>query len=136
MKSRNEDLDEKASWYYATANMLAALTTLFGIVPAVMGFMSNELELCYQGLNFFVVSFALMMALRSGYFLSDRSLKKGWNHWLKRNEDKIKKTDRITVYIMTLTVVYLFYRDFYGINDGLIPIIKDVLTVFKFPIGM
>lgn len=102
MKNKNASLDEKASWYYACGNLLAALCALFGIVPALIGLISNQLDLLYQGLNFFVVSFALIMALRSGYLLSDRDLKKGWSHWLEINEDKVKKTDKLTGLIIIL----------------------------------
>ena len=127
---RNKNLDEKSSWYYAWGNFLAALCTLFGIVPAVIGLISNKLDLFYQGLNFFVVSFALIMALRSGYLLSDRDLKKGWSHWLERNEDKVKKTDKVTGLIIVLIFIVLIIRDFYGINDRFIPILNDVLSIF------
>ncbi|WP_426138717.1 hypothetical protein [Psychrobacter sp. TWR1-1-1] len=128
MINKNEHLNEKAAWYYAWGNFLSVLSTLFGIVPAVMGFMSNNSELCYQGLNFFIVSFALIMALRSGYFLSDRTLKRGWKHWLEINEDKIKKTDKITVLLMVLVFIFLIARDFYGVNKGFISIANSVLS--------
>lgn len=124
---KNKKLDEKASWYYASANFLAALCVLFGIVPAVIGLLSNKLDLFYQGLNFFVVSFALIIALRSGYLLSDRDLKKGWAHWLESNEDKVKKTDKVTGLIIILTFITLIIRDFYGISGGLVPILKSAL---------
>ena len=128
MINKNEHLDEKATWYYAWGNFLAVLSTLFGIVPAVMGLLSNNSELCYQGLNFFVVSFALIMALRSGYFLSDRTLKRGWKHWLEINKDKIKKTDKITVFLMILVFAFLIARDFYGINNGFVSIASSILS--------
>ena len=132
---KNKKLDEKASWYYAWGNFLAALCALFGIVPAVLGLLSNKLDLFYQGLNFFVVSFALIMALRSGYLLSDRELKKGWSHWLESNENKVKKTDKVTVLIIVLIFVVLITRDFYGINSGFPPILKNILLVFRSCIG-
>lgn len=131
MKSRNEDLDEKASWYYARGNFLAALCALFGIVPAIIGLISNKLDLFYQGLNFFVVSFALIIALRGGYLLSDSTLKKGWGHWLERNEDKIKQTDKLTGLIIILIFIVLIIRDFYGINDDFIHRLNDVISAFK-----
>lgn len=133
---KNKNLDEKASWYYAWGNFLAALCALFGIVPAVIGLISNKLDLFYQGLNFFVVSFALIMALRSGYFLSDRDLKKGWSHWLERNEDKVKKTDKLTGLIIVSIFLALIIRDFYGINDSFMPVFNDALLIFKVSIGL
>lgn len=128
---KNKILDEKASWYYAWGNFLAALCVLFGIVPAVLGLLSNKLDLLYQGLNFFIVSFALIMALRSGYLLNDRDLKRGWIHWLETNEDKVKKTDKVTGLIIILIFITLIIRDFYGINSGFVPILKSTLIVFK-----
>jgi len=127
---KNKNLDEKAAWYYACGNFLAALCTLFGIVPAVLGLLSNKLDLFYQGLNFFVVSFALIMAFRSGYLLSDRDLKRGWSHWLERNEDKVKKTDKVTGLIIFLILIVLIIRDFYGINGGFVSILKNAILVF------
>ena len=128
---KNKKLDEKAAWYYAWGNFLAALCALFGIVPAVLGLLSNKLDLFYQGLNFFVVSFALIMALRSGYLLSDRELKRGWSHWLESNENKVKKTDKVTGLIIILIFIVLITRDFYGINGGFVPMLKNALLVFK-----
>lgn len=133
---KNKNLDEKSSWYYAWGNFLAALCALFGIVPSVIGLISNKLDLFYQGINFFVVSFALIMALRSGYLLSDRDLKKGWSHWLERNEDKVKRTDKVTGLIIILIFVSLIIRDFYGINDRFIPILNDALSIFQVSIGI
>lgn len=132
---KDNNLDEKASWYYAWGNFLAALCALFGIVPAVIGLLSNKLDLFYQGLNFFVVSFALIMALRSGYLLSDRDLKKGWSHWLERNEDKVKKTDKVTGLVVILIFTVLIIRDFYGINGEFISIFNDALLIIKPSIG-
>jgi len=133
---KNKNLDEKSSWYYAWGNFLAALCALFGIVPAVIGLISNKIDLFYQGINFFVVSFALIMALRSGYLLSDRDLKKGWSHWLERNEDKVKRTDKVTGLIIILIFVSLIIRDFYGINDRFIPILNNALSIFHVSIGI
>nr|QJS05226.1 hypothetical protein [Psychrobacter sp.] len=132
---KNKKLDAKAAWYYAWGNFLAALCALFGIVPAVLGLLSNKLDLFYQGLNFFVVSFALIMALRSGYLLSDRDLKKGWSYWLERNEDKIEKTDKATLWIIVLIFIVLIIRDFYGINSGFVLILKNTLLVSKSYVG-
>ena len=70
------------------------------------------------------------MALRSGYLLSDRDLKKGWSHWLERNKDKVRKTDKVTGVIIILIFIALIIRDFYGINGGFVPILKKALLVF------
>ena len=136
MKNKNASLNEKASWYYAWGNFLAALCTLFGIAPAVMGFISNKSDLLYQGLNFFVVSFALIMALRSGYLLSDRELKKGWSHWLEVNQNKIKKTDKITGIIIIAIFTLLIIRDFYDVNDTFAPIFYKAYTSFRVLTGI
>lgn len=133
---KNNNLDEKASWYYAWGNFLAALCVLFGIVPAVLGLLSNKLELFYQGINFFVVSFALIMALRSGYLLSDRDLKKGWKHWLAMNEDKVKKTDKITGLAIIVVFIALILRDFYHINSTFTPILSNAVSVFNSFVGV
>ncbi|MDE4456186.1 hypothetical protein [Psychrobacter sp. DAB_AL62B] len=119
MSYKSKDLNEKALWYYSWGNFLAVLCTIFGIVPAVLGFIVNELELFYQGLNFFVISFALLMALRSGYLVSDRMLMKGWKHWLELNKDKTRKIDTITCLVMILVFILLALRDFYGINQNI-----------------
>lgn len=113
---KNKSLDEKASWYYGCGNFLAALCMLFGAIPAFIGLIINKIDLFYQGINFFVVSFALIMALRSGYLLSDRDLKKGWSYWLEKHEGRVKKIDKVTILIMVVIFIILMIRDFYGIN--------------------
>lgn len=107
------DLNRKAASYNLGANILTFVFITFGFVPSVVGLSQLNIELTYRGINFCVISFALLLAYRSGYFLSDRELKKNWIYWLKANKKKVAIDNWITVFSTFFMSLILYLNGFF-----------------------
>lgn len=101
----------KSYIYDFTIDIFTALFLIFGVNTVIIGAIEVNVELTYRGLNFTVISCALMLTMKKGYLSSNNDY---WNEWRNRNKTYINIKSVLVVIVCFIIMRLLLSKGFYS----------------------
>lgn len=102
--------ESKTLIYNFTIEILTVLLLVFGVAPAFIGLVIFNLNLTYRGLNFLIISCALLLAMRTGYLSTNRDY---WSNWRTKNTKLLDSLSSLTCIVSITLTAFLLYKGFY-----------------------